>query len=124
MSEDVKFPHAVVVNRNLIAMLINKLVETGALSQEASEEIIEQALSMEATPEMLNMSTAEEFVKDVFAKGEELGLTGAPAPEPEPAKPVCPQCGVDIKQGQKFCTSWRLQITLVSMSFLIQYTYF
>ena len=103
MSEDVKFPHAVVVNRNLIAMLIDALVEEGALSQEASNRIIDQAMSLETTPDMLNMSSSEEFVKDVFQRGEELGLTGKPAEAP--AKPVCPQCGIDIKPGQKFCTS-------------------
>lgn len=102
MSEDVKFPHAVVVNRNLIAMLMDKLVESGALTPEASEEIIEQALGMEATPEMLNMSTTETFVRDVFTRADEYGLIGPP--ETVPAKPICPQCGVDIKPGQKFCT--------------------
>ncbi len=104
MSEDIKFPHAVVVNRNLIAMLMDKLVESGALSPEASEEIIEQALSMEATPEMLNMSSAEGFVRGVFVKGEELGLVGKQASAPASVKPVCPQCGAGIKPGQKFCT--------------------
>lgn len=103
MSEDIKFPHAVVVNRNLIAMLMDKLVEEGALSSEASEAIIEQALSLEATPDMLNMSTSEEFVKDVFEKGEEFGLSGKTTASP--AKPVCAQCGADITPGQKFCTS-------------------
>ena len=103
MSEDIKFPHAVVVNRNLIAMLMDALVESGAITAEASEKIIEQALSMEPTPEMLNMSSSEEFVKDVFKRGEELGLLGA-APAAAPAKPVCPSCGADIKPGQKFCT--------------------
>jgi hypothetical protein len=104
VSEDIKFPHAVVVNRNLIAMLMDKLVESGALSPEASEAIIEQALSMEPTPEMLNMSTTETFVRDVFTQADALGLTGPPAPAPAPVKPVCPQCGADIKPGQKFCT--------------------
>jgi hypothetical protein len=104
VSEDIKFPHAVVVNRNLIAMLMDKLVESGALTPESSAEIIEQALSMEPTPEMLNMSTTENFVQDVFARADEYGLTGQPAPAPAPAKPVCPQCGADIKPGQKFCT--------------------
>ena len=97
MSEDIKFPHAVVVNRNLIAMLMDALVESGALSAEASEKIIEQALSMEATPEMLSMSSSEDFVKDVFKRGDELGLLGSA--QPAPAKPVCPSCGADIKPG-------------------------
>ena len=104
MSEDVKFPHTVVGNRNVRAMLMDKLVESGAITSEASEEIIEQALGMEVTPEMLNMSTTETFVRDVFTRAEEYGLTGQPAPIAAPAKPVCPQCGVDIKPGQKFCT--------------------
>lgn len=102
MSEDIKFPHAVVVNRNLIAMLIDALVESGAISTEASERIIEQALSLEPKPDMLNMSTSEEFVRDVFKRGDELGLLGTA--EAAPIKPVCPACGADIKPDQKFCT--------------------
>jgi len=43
VSEDIKFPHAVVVNRNLIAMLLDSLVEEGVISADASERIIEQA---------------------------------------------------------------------------------
>ena len=43
MSEDVKFPHTVVGNRNVRAMLMDKLVELGALTSEASEEIIAHA---------------------------------------------------------------------------------
>ena len=39
--EDIKFPHAVVVYRNLIAMLMDALVEAGAVTAEASEKIIE-----------------------------------------------------------------------------------
>ena len=34
MSEDLKFPNAIAVNRNLIAMLMDALVEEGALSPE------------------------------------------------------------------------------------------
>ncbi len=103
MSEDIKFPHAVVVNRNLIAMLMDALVESGAITAEASEKIIEQALSIEATPEMLSMSSTEDFVRDVFQRGGELGLIGA-AKAAALSKPVCPSCGADIKSGQKFCT--------------------
>jgi len=103
MSEDIKFPHAVVVNRNLIAMLMDALVESGAITAEASERIIEQALSLEATPEMLNMSSSDDFVRDVFQRGDELGLMGSASAAP--AKPVCPSCGADLKPNQKFCTS-------------------
>lgn len=102
MSEDIKFPHAVVVNRNLIAMLIDALVESGALSAEASERIIEQALGLEPNPDMLNMSSSDDFVRDVFKRGDELGLLATV--EVLPAEPVCPSCGADIKPDQKFCT--------------------
>lgn len=104
VSEDIKFPHAVVVNRNLIAMLLDSLVEEGVISSEVSTRIIEQALSMEPGPDSLNISTGDAFVQDVFERGETMGLTGKPASAP-PAKPVCPQCSVDVKPGQKFCTS-------------------
>ena len=58
---------------------------------------------MEATPEMLNMSSSNEFVRSVFQRGDELGLMGSA--QAAPAKPVCPSCGADIKPDQKFCTS-------------------
>jgi hypothetical protein len=103
LSEGIKFPHAVVVNRNIIALLMDALVEEGVISSEVSQRIIDQALSIEAQPSSLNMSSSEGFIRDVFEKGAELGLTGqAGAPA---AILVCPQCGADIKPGQKFCTS-------------------
>ena len=107
MSEDLKFPNAIAVNRNLIAMLMDALVEEGALSPETRDRIIDDTLeSVTAYPNEIIMSTPEEFVSGVFAKGKELGLTGdaAPqAPSAPPAKPVCPSCGWDITPGHKFC---------------------
>jgi len=44
MSEDLKFPNVIVVNRNLIAMLIDALVEEGALSPEVRDRIIDDTL--------------------------------------------------------------------------------
>lgn len=106
MSEDLKFPNAVAVNRNLIAMLMDALVEEGALSPEARDRIIDDTLeSIKPYPNEIIMSTSEEFVKGIFAKGNELGLTGnaTQAPPAPPAKPVCPSCGWDITPGHKFC---------------------
>lgn len=103
VSEDIKFPHAVAVNRNLIAMLLDSLVEEGVISVEVSERIIEQALSIEPQPDSLNISTGETFVRDVFKQGEAYGLTGKA--ETAPAKPVCGNCGAAITPNQKFCTS-------------------
>ena len=102
VSEDIKFPHAVVVNRNLIAMLLDSLVEEGVISAEASERIIEQALGIEPQPDSLNISTGEAFVRDVFKQGDELGLTSSPM---TPANPVCTGCGAPVEPGQKFCTT-------------------
>ena len=105
MSEDLKFPNAIAVNRNLIAMLMDALVEEGALSPEARDRIIDDTLeSITAYPNEIVMSTPEEFVSGVFAKGNEMGLlSGAPAPPEPPAKPICPSCGWDITPGHKFC---------------------
>ena len=90
-------------------MLLDALVEEGVITSEVSQRIIDQALSIEAQPDSLNMSSSEGFIRDVFEKGAELELTcqtSAPS-----AKPVCPQCGAETKPGQKFCTScgYRLQ---------------
>ena len=103
VSEDIKFPHAVVVNRNLIAMLLDSLVEEGVISPEASERIIEQALSIEAQPDALNISTGETFVRDVFKQGDALGLTSKSPMTP--ANPVCAGCGAAVEPNQKFCTT-------------------
>lgn len=108
MSEDLKFPNAIAVNRNLIAMLIDALVEEGALSAEARDKIIDETLgAIQLYPDELNMSTANEFVAEIFEKGNSMGLLHASAAAPEPpappAKPVCPSCGFDITPGHKFC---------------------
>ena len=105
MSEDLKFPNAIVVNRNLIAMLIDALVEEGALKPEVRDRIIDDTLgAIEPYPNELNMSSPEDFVGDIFQKGKEMGLMGAvPAPPAPPAKPVCPSCGFDLTPGHKFC---------------------
>ena len=103
VSEDIKFPHAVVVNRNLIAMLLDSLVEEGVISAEASERIIEQALSIEPQPDSLNISTGESFIRDVFKQGKAYGLTGNS--ETAPAEPVCTNCGAAVEPNQKFCTT-------------------
>jgi len=105
MSEDLKFPNAIVVNRNLIAMLIDALVEEGALSPEVRDRIIDDTLgSVVPYPSELVMSTADDFVSGVFQRGKEMGLMEAAAVPSPPAKPVCPSCGVDITPGHKFCT--------------------
>jgi hypothetical protein len=101
VSEDIKFPHAVVINRNLLAMLMDALVENGTLTEETRDKIIDEALSIEAKENALNRNSGEDFVKEIFNKGDQLGLT-ASAP---PAKPVCPKCGVEVKLDQKFCTN-------------------
>lgn len=103
VSEDIKFPHAVVVNRNLIAMLLDSLVEEGVISADASERIIEQALGIEAQPDSLNISTGEAFIRDVFRQGDELGLTSKETMPP--ANPVCTSCGAAVEPDQKFCTT-------------------
>jgi len=103
VSEDIKFPHAVVVNRNLIAMLLDSLVEEGVISAEVSERIIEQALGIEPQPDSLNISTGEAFVRDIFKQGDQLGLT--PKEAMAPANPVCDNCGAIVTPDQKFCTS-------------------
>ena len=108
MSEDLKFPHAIVVNRNLIAMLIDALVEEGALTPEVRDRIIDDTLgAVVPYPGELVMSTADDFVSGVFEKGKAMGLMGstdAPPPPPPPPKPVCPSCDSDIVPGHKFCT--------------------
>lgn len=105
MSEDLRFPNAIAVNRNLVAMLIDALVEEGALSPETRDRIIEDTLgAIHPYPGELVMSTPEEFVTDIFEKGKEMGLMDAEsAPPAPPAKPVCPSCGFDITPGHKFC---------------------
>lgn len=108
MSEDLKFPNAVAVNRNLIAQLIDALVEAGSLSPEVRDRIIDDTLAtITPYPNELIMSTADEFVDDIFVKMKEKGMLEAsaspPAPPVPPAKPVCPSCGFDITPGHKFC---------------------
>ncbi len=104
MSEDLRFPNAIAVNRNLIAMLIDALVEEGALSPEARDRIIDETLeAIQPYPGELNMSTADEFVAEVFEKGNAMGLMHTSAPAPPAAKPVCPSCNSDITPGHKFC---------------------
>jgi len=108
MSEDLKFPNAIAVNRNLIAMLIDALVEEGVLSPEARDRIIEDTLeAIVPYPGELVMSTADDFVSGVFQKGKDMGLmdTANVTPPPPQSKPVCPSCGLDIIPGHKFCTS-------------------
>ena len=105
MSEDLKFPNAIVVNRNLIAVLIDALVEEGALSSEIRDRIIEDTLGAIAPyPSELIMSTADDFVSGVFQRGKDLGLMETAAVSSPPAKPMCPSCGSDITPGHKFCT--------------------
>ena len=105
MSEDLKFPNAIAVNRNLIAMLMDALVEEGALTPEARDRIIDDTLeAITPYPNEIVMSTPEEFVSGVFEKGAAMGLIGGAATPPAPpAKPVCPSCGWDITPGHKFC---------------------
>ncbi len=105
MSEDLKFPHAIAVNRNLIAQLIDALVEEGSLKPEVRDRIIDDTLStLTPSPNALIISSADEFVDDIFVKMKEKGMLDASATPPAPpAKPVCPSCGFDITPGHKFC---------------------
>ncbi len=105
MSEDLKFPNAIVVNRNLIAMLMDALVEQGALSPETRDRIIADTLgAIVPYPGELIMSTADDFVFGVFQKGKDMGLMETAAVSLPPPKPVSPSCGSDIIPGHKFCT--------------------
>jgi hypothetical protein len=106
MSEDLKFPNAIAVNRNLIATLIDALVEEGALSPATRDRIIENTLgAIVPYPDELVMNTADDFVSGIFQKGRDMGLMGTASIPSPPMKPVCPSCGVNITPGHKFCTS-------------------
>jgi len=105
MSEDLRFPNAIAVNRNLIAMLIDALVEEGVLSPDVRDRIIEDTLgAIVPYPGELIMSTADDFVSDIFRKGRDMGLMDAESVPSPPPKPLCPSCGSDVTPGHKFCT--------------------
>jgi hypothetical protein len=100
MEEDMTIPNAIFMNRNLIAILIDHLVDEGVMTPEARDRIIAEAVaSLTPQPGEVRVTSTEAFIRDVFAKGREMGYT-----EAAPAAPVCPSCGARSDPGQRFCT--------------------
>jgi len=101
MEEDMTIPHAIFMNRNLVAILIDSLVEEGVISPETRDRIIREAVeSLAHQPGEVRATSAEELVRDIFAKGREMGITRA-----APAAQACPGCGAEAEPGQRFCAS-------------------
>ncbi|OGD52405.1 hypothetical protein A3K81_03075 [Candidatus Bathyarchaeota archaeon RBG_13_60_20] len=101
MEEDMTIPHAIFMNRNLVAILIDCLVEEGVISPETRDRIIREAVeSLTPQPGEVKLTSTEDFIRDVFAKGREMGYTKA-----APAAPVCPSCGAEADPAQRFCAS-------------------
>jgi len=101
MEEDITIPHAIFMNRNLIAILIDSLVEEGILTPEARDRIIADAVaSLTPQPGEVHATSTETFIRDIFAKGKEMGYTQA-----APAALTCPSCGAKSDPSQRFCTN-------------------
>ena len=100
MEEDMTVPHAIFMNRNLIAILIDHLVEEGLITPEARDRIIAEAMAS-LTPQLgeVRVTSTEAFIRDVFTKGKEMGFTQA-----APAELTCPSCGSKSDPSQRFCT--------------------
>lgn len=95
-------PHAMFMNRNLIAMLIDVLVEEGALSDAGRQRILSETMSAFGAPHEneLDISSADALVEDIFRRGRSKGYLGE-----APAARTCPGCGVEAEPKQKFCKS-------------------
>jgi len=95
-------PHAIFMNRNLIAMVIDVLVEEGALSDAGRQRILSETMSAFGPPHEneLNISSADALVEDIFSRGRSKGYLGE-----APAARTCPGCGVEADPDQKFCRS-------------------
>jgi len=101
MEEDMTIPHAIFMNRNLLAILMDSLVDEGVITPETRDRIIRQAVeSLTHQPGEVRATSAEDMVKDIFAKGREMGFT-----EAAPATSLCPSCGAAAEEGQRFCAS-------------------
>jgi hypothetical protein len=101
MEEDMTIPHAIFMNRNLIAILIDSLVEEGVLTPEARDRIIAQAMgSITPQPGEVHATSTEAFIRDIFTKGKEMGYTQAAS-----AMLTCPSCGAKSDPSQRFCTN-------------------
>jgi len=101
MEEDMTVPHAIFMNRNLIAILIDHLVEEGLITPEARDRIIAEAVAS-LTPQLgeVRVTSTEAFIRDVFTKGKEMGFT-----QVAPAELICPSCGAKSDPSQRFCTA-------------------
>ena len=100
MEEDMTVPHAIFMNRNLIAILIDHLVEEGVITPEARDRIIAEAVaSLTPQPGEVRVTSTEAFIRDVFTKGKEMGFTQAAQ-----AELICPSCGAKSDPSQRFCT--------------------
>jgi hypothetical protein len=101
MEEDMTIPNAIFMNRNLIAILIDYLVDEGVLTPEARDGIIAGArASLTPQPGEVRIISTEAFIRDIFAKGNEMGYT-----EAAPTSPICPSCGAAADPSQRFCTN-------------------
>jgi len=100
MEEDMTIPHAIFMNRNLIAILLDSLVDEGVITPEVRDRIIREAVASLAPQQgEVRVTGTEAFIRDVFTKGREMGYTDA-----APAAQACPSCGVRADRGQRFCT--------------------
>lgn len=93
-------PHTIFMNRNLVAMLIDVLVEEGALSEAGRQRILSETMSAFGAPNEneLDISSADALVEDIFSMGSSKGYLGE-----APAARTCSQCGVEVDADQKFC---------------------
>jgi hypothetical protein len=99
MEEDVTIPHAIFMNRNLVAILIDSLVEEGVITPELRDRIIKEAVASLAPQQgEVRVTGTDVFIRDVFTKGREMGYTQA-----APAASVCPSCGARADPSQRFC---------------------
>ena len=100
MEEDMTIPPAIFMNRNLIAILIDHLVEEGVITPEARDRIIAEAVtSLTPQPGEVRVTSTEAFIRDVFTKGKEMGYTQVAS-----AALTCPSCGAKSDPSQRFCT--------------------
>ena len=101
MEEDMTIPNAIFMNRNLIAILIDHLVDEGVLTPEDRDRIIAGArASLVPQPGEVRITGTEAFIRDIFTKGSEMGYMGT-----APASTTCPSCGAITDPSQRFCTN-------------------
>ena len=100
MEEDITIPHAIFMNRNLVAILIDSLVEEGVITPELRDRIIKEAMASLAPQQgEVRVTGTEAFIRDIFTKGREMGYTQAAG-----ATTTCPSCGARADPSQRFCT--------------------